>query len=234
MADGLGFPQIKLLYSRLKSMVTQTLKDGESKFTKRRLLQDIGYLDKQLDGLLGGLTGDDAALGSEIKAFATEAIADLNRQVQEDQSSHLRRRRQVVKEHYQPAAPASTTKAELAARHDAEGATAVARSGLRSALLDNKGTTMSAEELQDELTQDMLGLAQQMKQQAAATNDLIKTGNEDIDAAIEEADKSADNLGVALNIMGEQLDKQGGLWAWVLMLFALVMFVIMVVFLKLV
>ena len=80
------------------------------------------------------------------------------------------------------------------AEHD--GDTLLQRSGLRSALLDNQvlpyvyplsrshshvsmqTSSLSAEELQDELTSDMLGLAQQMKHQAAVTNELLLTGNQ--------------------------------------------------------
>jgi hypothetical protein len=78
---------------------------------------------------------------------------------------------------------------------DHDGATLLQRSGLRSALLDNQvascsqhvtwmwspaalqTSSLSPEELQDELTKDMLGLAKQMKHQAAITNELLLTGN---------------------------------------------------------
>eukprot|EP00045_Choanoeca_perplexa_P003804 m.33559 g.33559 ORF g.33559 m.33559 type:complete len:236 (-) comp12240_c0_seq1:44-751(-) len=233
MDSPLRFSQIKLLYSRLKTMVQSTLQNGEAKFTKRRLLQDVRYLGVQAESCQDV---DDEALQLTILDFVAKSSSDLDHQVQQTQASELRQRRKIVTEHYADnSRSGETDNKEARAKSSVdkhEGDTLLERSGLRSALLDNQTSSLSPEELKDELTKDMLGLAQQMKHQAATTNELLLTGNQDVDAAIEEADKSTHNLTAALSIIGDQLDRHGGLWAWVLMLFALVMFVVMVIFLK--
>ena len=53
MEAALHFSQVKLLYSRLKPMVQSTLRDGEAKYTKRRLLQVESVISWNIHMLTG-------------------------------------------------------------------------------------------------------------------------------------------------------------------------------------
>eukprot|EP00051_Salpingoeca_urceolata_P011046 m.135777 g.135777 ORF g.135777 m.135777 type:complete len:291 (-) comp16962_c0_seq3:352-1224(-) len=86
--------------------------------------------------------------------------------------------------------------------------------------------------VQEEMAKEMVDLAKNMKHNAMSLNDLLRHDTELLEATDKQVDANIDNLALAREQLQQQIEANGGCWVWMMLALVVLVFVLMVVFIK--
>eukprot|EP00053_Salpingoeca_punica_P006805 m.63591 g.63591 ORF g.63591 m.63591 type:complete len:223 (-) comp13862_c0_seq2:172-840(-) len=172
---------------------------------------------------LRSLAANDKSVGEDvIQKFAAQA-------------SGLRQRLDTIKaqSNQQPASSDSTgSESGLGLRNRKRTAREELLNEGESKQISDKDALERDKAVQDQLTEDMVAMLQQIKQQSQATRSVLQEDNEVLDEANELADANKASLAAAQAKLREQIEAMGGCWLWLMLLVVLLVFIFMILFIK--